>query len=61
MKKIFACLYWYTLRCLLDKAVDLQHFIEDDYLHECRTGCENCYRWRCRLRQSAGPYKRIRR
>lgn len=61
MKKILAALYWHTLRILLEKAVDLRHAIENDFLQECRRGCENCYRWRCRSRGNAGPYKKIRR
>lgn len=61
VKKVIAYLYYYTFAPLLTKAHNLQHWIEDKYLCECRSGCENCYRWRCLGRRNAGPYKKIRR
>ena len=61
MKKLLSFLYWHLLRKPLHKAETLRHTIEKEYLGYCTHGCQNCYKWRCSLRDKGlTPFKKYR-
>lgn len=61
-KKTIAIIYHYVLGPMFVKIARIDHYIGKDILNECRTGCENCWAWKCRVRsQGQTPYNKFRR
>lgn len=61
-KKGTAIVYYYVLEKIFRKIASIDHHIKKEILNECRTGCENCWAWKCRVRtQGQTPYNKFRR
>ena len=66
MKRLISMLYCVLLMKPFGNIVfSLQKWekrIEKDYLGFCVNGCENCYKWKCAVRdKDLTPYKKFRR
>lgn len=65
-KRLFGFLYCGVFMKLFHRITysinQLQKHIEKNYLNFCVNGCENCYKWKCAVRDSGKtPYKKFRR
>ena len=61
-KKAIAIIYYYVLEPIFRKISSIDYHIKKEILNECRTGCENCWAWKCRVRTDGQtPYNKFRR
>lgn len=61
-KKATAIVYHYILGPVFVKLGNWNYHIKKECLRMCRTGCEDCWAWKCRARsEGQTPYKKFRR
>lgn len=61
-KRIIGALYGIFLFPILERIMNWKTGFEKDYLRYCRSGCAECYRWRCaaRSQKQGTPYRKFR-
>ena len=61
-KKAIAIIYHYIFSPAFRKLENWNYHIKKGCLQMCRTGCEDCWAWKCQARsEGQTPYKKFRR